>query len=139
MSQLLNTGLDAQSLGLCVKLCESGVNPEALACLIKEVRAQTASNDPTSVFSLMAAKDFIERFRDVIECHRRCDVGPYSLVKPKVPCERPEEFGLGETRQLLSGLDLVCSDLDFYVPVLRMSDIFTYHPLEPELHGSRRG
>ncbi|KAL1430196.1 hypothetical protein MTO96_015312 [Rhipicephalus appendiculatus] len=35
MSQLLNTGLDAQSLALCVKLCESGVNPEALACLIK--------------------------------------------------------------------------------------------------------
>ncbi|XP_075738032.1 mitotic-spindle organizing protein 1-like isoform X1 [Rhipicephalus microplus] len=49
MSQLLNTGLDAQSLGLCVKLCESGVNPVALACLIKEVRAQTASNVPTSV------------------------------------------------------------------------------------------
>ncbi|XP_075738033.1 mitotic-spindle organizing protein 1-like isoform X2 [Rhipicephalus microplus] len=48
MSQLLNTGLDAQSLGLCVKLCESGVNPVALACLIKEVRAQTASNVPTS-------------------------------------------------------------------------------------------
>uniref|UniRef100_A0A131Z2V0 Mitotic-spindle organizing protein 1 n=1 Tax=Rhipicephalus appendiculatus TaxID=34631 RepID=A0A131Z2V0_RHIAP len=48
MSQLLNTGLDAQSLALCVKLCESGVNPEALACLIKEVRARTASNVSTS-------------------------------------------------------------------------------------------
>ncbi|XP_037528120.1 mitotic-spindle organizing protein 1 [Rhipicephalus sanguineus] len=44
MSQLLNTGLDPQSLALCVQLCESGVNPEALACLIKEIRARTSSN-----------------------------------------------------------------------------------------------
>ncbi|KAH7936025.1 hypothetical protein HPB52_016695 [Rhipicephalus sanguineus] len=44
MSQLLNTGLDPQSLALCVQLCESGVNPEALACLIKEIRSRTSSN-----------------------------------------------------------------------------------------------
>ncbi|KAH7971358.1 hypothetical protein HPB49_022397 [Dermacentor silvarum] len=47
MSQLLNTGLDAQSLALCVKLCETGANPEALANLIKELRARTAPNVTT--------------------------------------------------------------------------------------------
>ncbi|RUP46431.1 mitotic-spindle organizing gamma-tubulin ring associated-domain-containing protein [Jimgerdemannia flammicorona] len=31
MSTLLNTGLDRESLALCVSLCESSVNPEALA------------------------------------------------------------------------------------------------------------
>ncbi|KAH7977765.1 hypothetical protein HPB49_003515 [Dermacentor silvarum] len=48
MSQLLNTGLDARSLALCVQLCESGVNPEALAGLIKELRARAAPNVTTS-------------------------------------------------------------------------------------------
>ncbi|XP_075529300.1 mitotic spindle organizing protein 1 [Dermacentor variabilis] len=47
MSQLLNTGLDAQSLALCVQLCESGANPEALAGLIKELRARTAPSVTT--------------------------------------------------------------------------------------------
>ncbi|XP_077551799.1 mitotic-spindle organizing protein 1-like isoform X2 [Haemaphysalis longicornis] len=40
MSQLLNTGLDAYSLALCIRLCESGTNPEALAGLIKDLRAK---------------------------------------------------------------------------------------------------
>lgn len=31
MATLLNTGLDRETLGLCVSLCERGVNPEALA------------------------------------------------------------------------------------------------------------
>ncbi|KAH7977684.1 hypothetical protein HPB49_003171 [Dermacentor silvarum] len=44
MSQLLNTGLDVRSLALCVQLCESGANPEALAGLIKELRDRTAPN-----------------------------------------------------------------------------------------------
>uniref|UniRef100_G3MSU6 Mitotic-spindle organizing protein 1 n=1 Tax=Amblyomma maculatum TaxID=34609 RepID=G3MSU6_AMBMU len=44
MSQLLNTGLDAQSLALCVRLCENGANPEALADLIKELRNKSSSN-----------------------------------------------------------------------------------------------
>uniref|UniRef100_A0A023FYD4 Putative mitotic-spindle organizing protein 1 n=1 Tax=Amblyomma parvum TaxID=251391 RepID=A0A023FYD4_AMBPA len=44
MSQLLNTGLDARSLALCVRLCENGANPEALASLIKELRVQSPSN-----------------------------------------------------------------------------------------------
>jgi mitotic-spindle organizing protein 1 len=41
ISQLLNTGLDSESLAICVKLCENGVNPEALATVIRELRKQS--------------------------------------------------------------------------------------------------
>ncbi|KAK4506585.1 hypothetical protein PRZ48_000317 [Zasmidium cellare] len=40
ISSLLNTNLDRQSLSYCVSLIENGVNPEALANAIKELRAQ---------------------------------------------------------------------------------------------------
>lgn len=31
MANILNTGLDRETVSLCVSLCERGVNPEALA------------------------------------------------------------------------------------------------------------
>ncbi|KAI7070082.1 hypothetical protein KC343_g11314 [Hortaea werneckii] len=40
ISTLLNTHLDRQSLSYCVSLIENGVNPEALAKVIKDLRAQ---------------------------------------------------------------------------------------------------
>ncbi|KAK1823688.1 hypothetical protein LTR12_001874 [Friedmanniomyces endolithicus] len=40
--ETINTNLDRQSLSYCVSLIENGVNPEALAKLIKELRVQTA-------------------------------------------------------------------------------------------------
>lgn len=43
MSKLLNTGLDMDTLAACVRLCESGVNPEALALVIQELRRETAA------------------------------------------------------------------------------------------------
>lgn len=43
ISQLLNTGLDRTSLGLLVSLCENGVNPEALAAVVKELKRESAS------------------------------------------------------------------------------------------------
>ncbi|KAF3841956.1 hypothetical protein F7725_023907 [Dissostichus mawsoni] len=36
--QVLNTGLDMESLSICVRLCEQGINPEALSAVIKELR-----------------------------------------------------------------------------------------------------
>jgi mitotic-spindle organizing protein 1 len=39
----MNTGLDMETLTTCVKLCEAGVNPEALAAVIKEIRRETAA------------------------------------------------------------------------------------------------
>ena len=41
ISQLLNTGLDVECLAICVKLCENGVNPEALATVVRELRKQS--------------------------------------------------------------------------------------------------
>jgi len=38
ISMLLNTQLDRAQLSLCVSLIENGVNPEALANAIKELR-----------------------------------------------------------------------------------------------------
>jgi len=43
ISKILNTGLDAETLAVCVELCELGINPEAIATVIKEIRSQTAS------------------------------------------------------------------------------------------------
>ncbi|KAF3905830.1 hypothetical protein AA313_de0206600 [Arthrobotrys entomopaga] len=42
ISTLLNTKLDRTTLSLCVSLVENGVNPEALAAVIKELRRESA-------------------------------------------------------------------------------------------------
>ncbi|KAF8892050.1 mitotic-spindle organizing gamma-tubulin ring associated-domain-containing protein [Infundibulicybe gibba] len=47
MSQLLNTQLDKETLAICVGMIESGVNPEALAAVIQELRRENlAMNTP---------------------------------------------------------------------------------------------
>ncbi|KAJ7517676.1 hypothetical protein O6H91_21G034800 [Diphasiastrum complanatum] len=43
ISNLLNTGLDRQTLSILVALCEHGVNPEALAAVVKELRREAAA------------------------------------------------------------------------------------------------
>lgn len=43
MSRLLNTGLDSEALTICVRLCEEGINPEALATIVKELRREVSS------------------------------------------------------------------------------------------------
>lgn len=43
ISRILDTGLDAETLSICVQLCELGVNPEALATVIREIRTQAAN------------------------------------------------------------------------------------------------
>jgi len=40
ISTLLNTHLDRQSLSYCVSLIENGVNPEALANVVRELRTR---------------------------------------------------------------------------------------------------
>ena len=42
MSRLLNTGLDKETLIICVQLLESGVNPEALASVVTTLRSESA-------------------------------------------------------------------------------------------------
>ncbi|KAK2760900.1 hypothetical protein FQN54_002141 [Arachnomyces sp. PD_36] len=41
ISTLLNTHLDRTELSLCVSLIENGVNPEALAAVIKDLRKES--------------------------------------------------------------------------------------------------
>ncbi len=43
ISELLNTGLDADTLAVCVKLCESGVNPSALAQVIRDLKRESSA------------------------------------------------------------------------------------------------
>ncbi|KAG9108154.1 hypothetical protein FRC07_008512 [Ceratobasidium sp. 392] len=43
ISQLLNTQLDRETLATCVSMIESGVNPEALATVIKELRREATA------------------------------------------------------------------------------------------------
>ncbi|KAL4987568.1 mitotic-spindle organizing protein 1 [Aspergillus falconensis] len=40
ISALLNTNLDRTELSLCVSLIENGVNPDALATVIKDLRME---------------------------------------------------------------------------------------------------
>ncbi|MCJ1451240.1 hypothetical protein MMC28_001576 [Mycoblastus sanguinarius] len=42
ISLLLNTHLDRSTLSLCVSLIENGVNPDALATVIRELRKEGA-------------------------------------------------------------------------------------------------
>lgn len=43
MSTILDTGLDRKTLSLLLELVESGVNPEALAAVVKELRREAAT------------------------------------------------------------------------------------------------
>ena len=45
ISNILNTGLDREALSICVSLCESGVNPEALAAVVTELRREKSILD----------------------------------------------------------------------------------------------
>jgi mitotic-spindle organizing protein 1 len=52
ISQLLCTGLDPETLTICIRLCELGVDPEVLAHVIKEIRKigeSTVENKPASL------------------------------------------------------------------------------------------
>ncbi|KAJ0424550.1 mitotic-spindle organizing gamma-tubulin ring associated-domain-containing protein [Aspergillus carlsbadensis] len=47
ISTLLNTNLDRTELSLCVSLIENGVNPDALANVIKDLRKEAAITSRT--------------------------------------------------------------------------------------------
>lgn len=40
LSRLLCTGLEPETLAICVRLCETGVNPELLAMVLKELKKE---------------------------------------------------------------------------------------------------
>ena len=45
----MNTGLDRATLNVLVGLTESGVNPEALAAVVKELRRESAATEIASI------------------------------------------------------------------------------------------
>ena len=57
LSRLLNTGLDAETLAISVRLCENGVKPEALALIINQAR-QGGMAKSSSANSLASNFDF---------------------------------------------------------------------------------
>lgn len=48
LSNVLNTNLDAETLSICIQLCEAQVNPDALAVVIKELRAAKQQRENSS-------------------------------------------------------------------------------------------
>ncbi|PON86728.1 Mitotic-spindle organizing protein 1B [Trema orientale] len=46
MSNVLDTGLDRHTLSVLIALCDLGLNPEALAAVVKELRRETTSTPP---------------------------------------------------------------------------------------------
>jgi len=43
ISNILDTGLDRETLSICISLIEAGVNPEALAAVVRELRREAAA------------------------------------------------------------------------------------------------
>ena len=50
ISSLLSTGLDKKTLGILMDLIDEGINPEALACAVKELQATKESNSEGQSF-----------------------------------------------------------------------------------------
>ncbi|XP_062113393.1 mitotic-spindle organizing protein 1B-like [Humulus lupulus] len=44
LSNMLDTGLDRHTLSVLIALCDLGLNPEALAALVKDLRTETMSS-----------------------------------------------------------------------------------------------
>ncbi|OXU28950.1 hypothetical protein TSAR_004561 [Trichomalopsis sarcophagae] len=51
ISKLLNTNLDPTTLSYCVRLCENGVNPQALATIVKEMQREAKALNSTSTYT----------------------------------------------------------------------------------------
>ncbi|KAL6269886.1 hypothetical protein ACE6H2_026797 [Prunus campanulata] len=47
MSNILDTGLDRHTLSILIALCDLGLNPEALAAVVKELRTELVPFPPS--------------------------------------------------------------------------------------------
>lgn len=45
MSNVLDAGIDRHTLSVLIALCDMGVNPEALAAVVKELRREPPSSE----------------------------------------------------------------------------------------------
>lgn len=49
LSRLLCTGLEPDTLAICVQLCEAGINPELLANVLRELRKQVQTTQDQNI------------------------------------------------------------------------------------------
>ncbi|CAH0554033.1 unnamed protein product [Brassicogethes aeneus] len=49
LSRLLCTGLDKETMSICVRLCEAGVNPEVLATVVRELQKAVEMQNENSM------------------------------------------------------------------------------------------
>jgi hypothetical protein len=66
MSQILNCGLDQRQLSILASLIENGVNPEALAAVVKELKRETEALK----VSLTKIKDICRQQLEVCDHNR---------------------------------------------------------------------
>jgi mitotic-spindle organizing protein 1 len=52
MSNVLDTGLDRHTLSVLIALCDLGLNPKALAAVVKELRRELQTSSSTAPSSL---------------------------------------------------------------------------------------
>ena len=64
MSQILNCGLDQRTLTILAGLIENGVNPEALAAVVKELKRETEALK-VSWFLLQDASSALNESHDI--------------------------------------------------------------------------
>ena len=64
MSQILNCGLDQRTLTILAGLIENGVNPEALAAVVKELKRETEALK-VSWFLLQDAQSALNESHDI--------------------------------------------------------------------------
>jgi mitotic-spindle organizing protein 1 len=57
LSSLLNTGLERSTVSILIGLCECGVNPEALAMVVKELRREAEAMDVNNSSSSAAGSN----------------------------------------------------------------------------------
>lgn len=50
MSQILNCGINRETLSILISMIENGANPEALAAVIKEMRKESFSLNNTDIY-----------------------------------------------------------------------------------------
>lgn len=52
LSRLLCTGLEPDTLAICVQLCEAGINPELLAIVLRELRKEVQTTQDQNTESM---------------------------------------------------------------------------------------
>uniref|UniRef100_A0A164WNZ7 Mitotic-spindle organizing protein 1B n=2 Tax=Daucus carota subsp. sativus TaxID=79200 RepID=A0A164WNZ7_DAUCS len=60
MSNILDTGLDRHTLSVLIALCDLGLNPEALAAVVKELQKEPSSSGGTTPSCSVASGDLAQ-------------------------------------------------------------------------------